>query len=458
MPTRVLAFLVAACFFMENLDATIVTTALPTMARDLGIPTTDAGLIVTSYLVALAVFVPLGGWLLTRVGGRRLLTVAIGIFTVASLACALSRTLTPLILARVLQGIGGALMVPIGRQLVLRDAPVAQIQRLIAYIVWPALVAPVVAPLIGGVIVTRWTWHWIFIINVPIGLVAMALALMIVPPTVEGTPTRLDVPGFMLTGGGLGCVIWAAHLLSGTAEPAAALVWGVLGVALCVAAVAHLRRSDHPLMDLRVFRDRVFACSQTGLLGFTMVVSAVPFLLPLLLQTSFGWNPVAAGWMVTFIFAGNIAVKPFTSPMLNLFGYRLVIWWAVLGLGVTAIILMAVPPGTAPWVLALIAFLSGVFRSSGFTAIQTLAFATIDNTQRAAANVVASVNQQVATALGVALAVIGMAAGAALSGATCAQATFVIASVVAALPAVLGVLAVVALPRGAGNELRTRAH
>lgn len=150
MPTRVLAFLVAACFFMENLDATIVTTALPTMARDLGIPTTDAGLIVTSYLVALAVFVPLGGWLLTRVGGRRLLTVAIGIFTVASLACALSRTLTPLILARVLQGIGGALMVPIGRQLVLRDAPVAQIQRLIAYIVWPALVAPVVAPSSAG--------------------------------------------------------------------------------------------------------------------------------------------------------------------------------------------------------------------------------------------------------------------------------------------------------------------
>lgn len=457
MPTRVLAFLVAACFFMENLDATIVTTALPTMARDLGIPTTDAGLIVTSYLVALAVFVPLGGWLLTRVSGRRLLTVAIGIFTAASLACALSTTLTPLILARVLQGIGGALMVPIGRQLVLRDAPVAEIQRLIAYIVWPALVAPVVAPLIGGVIVTRWTWHWIFIINVPIGLVAMALALVIVPPTVEGTPTRLDVPGFLLTGEGLGCVIWATHLLSGTADPAA-LAWGVLGVALCAAAVVHLRRSDHPLMDLRVFRDRVFACSQTGLLGFTMVVSAVPFLLPLLLQTSFGWSPVAAGAMVTFIFAGNIAVKPFTSPMLNLLGYRLVIWLAVLGLGATAITLMAVPPGTAPWIVALVAFLSGVFRSSGFTAIQTLAFATIDNTQRAAANVVASVNQQVATALGVALAVIGMAAGAALSGATSAQTTFVIASVVATLPAVLGVLAVVALPRGAGNELRTRAH
>lgn len=455
MPTRVLAFLVAACFFMENLDATIVTTALPTMAQDLGVSTTDAGLIVTSYLVALAAFVPLGGWLLTRVPGRWLLIGAIGIFTLASLLCAASTTLTTLILARILQGIGGALMVPIGRQLVLRDAPVKEIQRLIAYIVWPALVAPVVAPLIGGVIVTRWTWHWIFIINVPIGLIAMALALVIVPRTTEGTPSRLDTAGFLLSGGGLGSIIWAAHLFSGAGDLLPALVWSAVSVVLLVGAFLHLRRSDHPLMDLTVFHDRVFACSQAGLFGFTMVVSSVPFLLPLLLQTSFGWSPVTAGAMVTFIFAGNIFIKPFTSPMLNLLGYRLVITLAVLGLTATAILLMAIPPTSPYAVIAVIAFLSGVFRSSGFTAIQTLAFATIDNSERAAANVVASINQQVATALGVALAVIGMAVGAAMTGVASGQGAYVIASVVAAVPMAFGIAAVLALPPHAGNELRT---
>ena len=456
MRNRGLALLVAACFFMENLDGTIVTTALPTIASDLGVPTTDSGLIVTAYLIALAAFIPLGGWLLTRVPGRWLLTGSIAIFTLASLICAVSQTLPVLVLARVLQGAGGALMVPIGRQLVLRDAELKDIQKLIAYIVWPALIAPVIAPVVGGFIVEQWSWHWIFIINIPLGLIAMPIALRIAPNDTDGKRKSLDVAGFLLTASGLGALVWTAHLFSDAPVWWVGLAWATAAVALCAWAIIHLRRSDHPLVELDVFRDRIFACSQAGMFAHSMVVASLPFLLPLLLQTAFGWNPVKAGAMVMFIFAGNIAIKPFTSALLNLAGYKANLVVSSLGLCVTGVALMALPQESPYWLIAAVAFASGVFRSAGFTAVQTIAFATIPQDQRAPANVVASLNQQVAMALGVALATVGLGLGAALSGSASTQTAFIVAGALSCAPTLAAVVAVLMLPANAGDELRTK--
>lgn len=452
---RTLAFLVAGCFFMLNLDGTIVITALPVMSQDLGVTTAESGLVVTAYLVALAAFIPLGGWLLSRVAAKWLFTGAVALFTLASLACAGASSLAGLATFRVLQGIGGAVILPVGRQLVLRDAPLHRIQALIAYIVWPSLVAPVIAPLAGGLIVTHLSWTWIFLINVPLGVAACVVSLMVVPAEKEPTDSRFDLPGFVMSALGMGGVIWTAHLLSGGSLTLLTALSGAASLGLCAMTVHHLRRTDHPLVDLDVFQDLVFACSQGGLVGFAMLVAAVPFLLPLLLQTSFGWSPVTAGVVVMFVFVGNIAIKPFTSPILNRFGYRRVLHASTAGLIVTGIAVFCLPSTFPTWILCTMALLTGVARSNGLTALSTITFATIPANQRRAANVLASLSQQVGAALGVALATMGLALGGSLARGATSQIAFVVAAVVTALPTALGWLVLRRLPEHAGDELRT---
>lgn len=285
----------------------------------------------------------------------------------------------------------------------------------------------------------------------------MGFSLVLVPRTTDQGARRLDVPGFVGSAAGLGGLVWTAHLLSGPAPVAPSALWGAASVALCAATVWHLRRSDHPLMDLGVFDDRVFAGSQGGLLGFAMLVSAIPFLLPLLLQTSFGWSPVVSGTLVMFVFAGNICAKPSTSFLLNRFGYHGVLVWSFAGLTATSVLMMAVPPSAPTAAIAAVAFVSGAFRSIGFTGLATIAFATLPPDRRGAANVVATLTQQVAMALGVAVATMGLAVGEALTGSDTAQTAFVVAAAASAVPAVLGWWSVRMMPPHAGDELRTGA-
>ena len=294
---RSTALLVSGCYFMEMLDGTIVTTAAPRIGAALHAPATEIGLVVTAYLLTLAVLIPLSGWLTRRLGNRVVFLTAIALFTGASIGCAASGSLGELVAFRVLQGAGGAMMVPVGRMMVLSKADKGDILRLTSYVVWPGLIAPVIAPLAGGLITTYASWHWIFLINAPLGVVAFALAWRLVRDgRDEAVPPPLDWAGMLLTGVGLGGLTYAAHLVSLPAPPAAETALCFAGsAALLAAAFWHLRRAPHPLLNLRTLSSPTFRVTQLGGTGYMLVVGSMPFLLPLLFQTEFGWSPVKSG-------------------------------------------------------------------------------------------------------------------------------------------------------------------
>ena len=250
-----LALLVAGAFFMENLDGTIIATAAPRMARTFAIPSVELNVVITAYLLALGVFIPVSGWLADRFGARVVFSAAVTVFTLASGLCALSAGLGELTAARVLQGIGGAMMVPVGRLVVLRAAGRADLIRVVAYLTWPALVAPVLAPVLGGALVTYASWRWIFVLNLPLGVIALLIALRIVPDLRPERPGRLDWRGFALTGAGLGAFVYGLELV--TYDRISWVVVGLAcgaGILLLLWALAHLRASTRPLLDLGVLR------------------------------------------------------------------------------------------------------------------------------------------------------------------------------------------------------------
>ncbi|HLT61891.1 MAG TPA: MFS transporter, partial [Microlunatus sp.] len=306
------ALLVAGCFFMENFDGTIVTTSAPRMAEAFGVEPAAVGLVSAAYLITLAVLIPLSNWLTRRYGTRPVFLSAIVIFTLASLGCALSQSLTMLVIMRVLQGVGGAMMVPVGRMAVLNTAEKSDIVRLVAYIVWPALVAPVIAPLAGGLITTYASWPWMFLINIPLGVVAFVAAWRLVDSIAAPTPPPLDWTGMVLTGVGLGGLTYAAHLVTEPDPGPWPVIVGAASVIIVGIAVRHLLRARHPLLNLRIWSVPTFRTSQASGFAFQLAMSSVPFLLPLLFQQLYGWSAVLSGAVVLCVFIGNIGIKPAT--------------------------------------------------------------------------------------------------------------------------------------------------
>lgn len=401
---RPLALLVAGTFFMEILDGTILSTAAPAIATDLGVHPVDVNTAMTGYLIALAAGIPASGWLTDRFGGRRILAVAIVVFTVASLACAASASLPMLVATRIVQGFGGALMVPVGRLVVLRETSKADLLDAIAYLTWPALLAPVIAPTLGGWIVTVASWHWIFLINVPLGVVAFLITLRVVPST-RDEPPPLDWLGFVLCGGSLAATMIFLELL----QPESGLDWTavLVGAGTSVAVIGAtswwLRRSPHPILRFDALRVHTFAVSNVGGGLYRLVISAVPFLVPLLLQVGFGFSPVLSGTLLLLLFAGNVAIKPATSPLIRRFGFRWVLIVSIAAGAVVIAVLGLLGPTTPLPVLGGLLLLSGVFRSIGFSGYNSLQFADITGTAMAGANTLSATLQQLASGLGVAV-------------------------------------------------------
>jgi EmrB/QacA subfamily drug resistance transporter len=409
---RNVAFLVALCLFMEQLDGTIVTTSAPRIGAALNVPSTDIGLVVTAYLITLAAFIPLSGWLVSRFGTRNVFLCAIVIFTGASVVCATSVSLDELVAMRVLQGVGGAMMVPVGRLAVLGKAPKSEILKLVAYIVWPALVAPVIAPLAGGLITTYASWRWLFLINLPFGVVAFAAAFRLVSAEPAATAAPLDWPGLLLTCGSLGGLTYTAHLLSQTGASWLTVVIFVIATAtLLLAARSHLLRAAHPLVNLRTLRVKSFRSSLAGGTIFRVAMGAMPFLLPLLFENVFGWSPVKAGAIVLFLFVGNIGIKPATTGLLRRFGFRTILILTTAALASTIAAMAAVSAATPLVIIMAVVLLGGAARSVGATGYVALGFSDIPESDMPDANSLAATTQQLAAAFGIAAATIALRVG-----------------------------------------------
>ncbi|ROS28308.1 EmrB/QacA subfamily drug resistance transporter [Rathayibacter sp. PhB127] len=447
---RAIAFLVAGCFFMENLDATIVTTAAPAIGADLGVDSAAVAITVTAFLLTVAVLIPASGWLSERFGVRRVFTTAIAVFTLASLLCALSPTLPLLVTARVLQGVGGALMVPVGRLAVLRVTPREGIIRAIAILVWPGLVAPILAPFVGGLLTTYASWHWIFLINLPLGVVAFVIARRIIPAGVEAAPPPLDVVGLLLVAVGLGALVGATGFVTGSGSDTVALGLAVTGALVTAVAVRHLRRTPHPLVPLDAFRFSTFRVANASGSLYRATINAVPFLLPLLFQDAFGWNAVQAGSIVLALFVGNLAIKPATTWLLHTVGFRGVLVAANV-VGIACMVAMAFldPDVPIPAIVALLV-LSGVARSAGFTAYNTVTFAEVAPEGMSGANTLSATTQQIAAGFGVAAGGIALAAGSAFGpGLVPYRFAFLTLAVLTLVP----LIAAARLPHDSGSTL-----
>ena len=325
--SRNVALVVAASFFMQILDGVIIVTALPQMAMDFGVGTLDMSIGVTAYMLTAAVFIPVAGWLSDRLGARRVFLGAILVFTIASLACGMAADLTQFVLARILQGAGGALMFPVGRIIVLRTVQKSEIVQAIGLTVWPALFAPVVGPALGGFFTTYVSWHWNFWINVPLGIAGMLLVASIVPRDTEFKQHPFDWRGFLLSGVSLAALLYGFDgLAQGTLPLPLAGSLAILGLTAGAGAIVWLRKAPHPLLDLNTLRIPTFAASE-AMAGavLRLTINATPFILPLMFQVGFGLDPLAAGGLVLVYFLGNLLMKSVTTPILRRFGFRTIL-------------------------------------------------------------------------------------------------------------------------------------
>ncbi|HEY3797847.1 MAG TPA: MFS transporter [Caulobacteraceae bacterium] len=453
------ALIVAAAFFMQNLDSAIINTSLPQMARSFGVPTVDVSLGVTAYILAVAAFVPLSGWISDRFGAKRVFAAAIVVFTLASVACAAANGLWAFVAARLAQGLGGALMTPVGRVVVLRTAAKHELLQATALITWPALIAPVIAPVLGGAITTWFDWRWNFLLNLPLGLAGVALVLAFVPDQREDTRRPLDLPGAVLTSASLILMIYSLEQFSrGTGWLLAAALLAA-GAALGVGALAWFKKTPHPLLDTGALAIKTFAISTLDAGTFVRVaISSTPFMLPLMLQVIWKLNPLQAGGVVLVYFLGNLAMKTVTTPTLRRWGFRTVL--AVNGLLVAISIVACgfLTARTGIWVTDAVMFFAGATRSMQFTALNTLSFADIPAEHRTSSSTLSSMMQQVSMALGVAAAALGLHLAEASRGAnTLSASDFQIAFFAAGACALIGAMLMLRLHPDAGHEVSGRA-
>lgn len=453
---RRIALIVAAAFFMENLDGTVIVTALPQIGASFGVTATDLSLAVTAYLLAVAAVVPASGWLADRFGSRTVFAGAIAAFTTASMLCGASPDFWTFIAARVLQGISAAMMAPVGRLTVLRVTPKPQLVHALATVTWPGLIAPVLGPPLGGLITTYASWRWIFFLNLPLGIAGVALALKVLPQMKAEKREPFDLTGFAVTGASLACLIYGLDLLSRRdANPPLAAALAAVGLVLLGASWLHARRAAHPLIDLKCFGIQTFVISTMTGGGLARVaIAATPFLLPLMFQLAFGYTAFQAGLMVLVYMAGNLVVKTVTTPTLRRFGFRKVLLVnGLLNAAAIAACGLLSPDAALPVTLAVL-FVAGAFRSVNFTSTNTLALADAAPERRKGATALWAVVQQLALSIGVAVAAVALNLSLVLHGTQAlALADFRFAFLAMAAVALVGALWFARLPPDAGAEV-----
>ena len=440
---------------MENMDSTVIATSLPAIAVDIGESPLALKLALTSYLVGLAVFIPISGWVADRFGSRTVFASAIVVFVAGSLLCAVSGTLVAFVAARFLQGIGGAMMVPVGRLVLLRAVPKDELLAALNYLTIPALLGPVTGPALGGAITLYFNWRWIFLINLPIGALGLYLVLRHIPNVKEPEMPALDLTGFALTGAGLSVLMLGLSSLGGHLLPgkitAACIILGTLALA---AYPWHARRVVHPVIDLSLFKLPTF---HTGVLAgslFRIGVGATPFLLPLLLQLGFGMNPLQSGLLTCATAVGAMFMKTLTTIILRRFGFRKVLTVNALVASAAIGIFGLFTAATPHLVIFLVLLASGCLRSLQFTALQAISFAEVTRETMSQASGIASMAQRLAQSLGVALGAYALQVSSLAQGhADVVSADFAPAFVAVALVSAVSLFFHAALPADAGAEV-----
>ena len=452
---RMIPFIVGCALFMQMLDATVVATALPVMAHALGSTPVRLNIAITSYLLSVAVFVPVSGWAADRYGARRVFIAAIGLFTLSSVACALSQNLTHLVLGRIVQGMAGAMMVPVGRIILLRTVPKHDLLKAMSSLSIPALLGPVIGPPLGGFMVTYMSWHWIFLINIPIGVLGITLVLRYVQEIRETATPRLDWPGFLLSALCLAALVSAFEALGhGLMPPAMLAVLTAAGLLCGALYVRHARRAAHPILDLSLMRIPTFAISTLGGNLCRFAVGATPFLLAMLLQVGFGLTPFAAG-MITFASAaGAMLMKFVATPIVQHFGFKRVLTVNAVLAGLFVAICATFTPATPVWLMITILLVGGFFRSLQFTGVNALTYADISPEQMSRASSFAAMAQQLGVSLGVGVAAVTLNISMAWRGADTLAVNDVISGfIVTGLLCAASVFSFMRLPPGAGAHL-----
>jgi EmrB/QacA subfamily drug resistance transporter len=401
---RVVPLIVAVALFMENMDSTVIATSLPAIARALGTDPLALKLAVTSYLLSLAICIPASGWTADRFGARNVFRIAIGVFVLGSIGCAASRSLEEFVLARVVQGMGGAMMTPVGRLIMVRSIDKKNLLNAMSLVTMPALIGPICGPPLGGFITTFASWHWIFLINVPIGLVGIVLASRYIANVRVERHDPFDFVGFILSGlaiAGLAFGLSALGLEFLPTSVVAALL--CVGTVSAVAYVVHAKRAPAPILDLDLLKLPTFRASIFGGFLFRLGIGALPFLLPLLLQIGFNLTPFQSG-LITFTTAlGSMFMKAAVGSVLNRFGYRNVLLYNALVSSAFLAACATFVPGMPYAAMIAILLAGGFFRSLQFTSINTIAYAEIEPPKMSRATAMVAAAQQLSLSTGVAI-------------------------------------------------------
>jgi EmrB/QacA subfamily drug resistance transporter len=448
---RSIPLILAVALFMEQMDSTVIATSLPAIAADIGTSPITLKLALTTYFVALAIFIPVSGWMADRFGAKRVFRIAIGVFVLGSVACAASSSMPQFVGARFLQGMGGAMMTPVGRLVLVRSTARSDLVSAMAWLTVPALVGPLIGPPVGGFITTFFTWHWIFLINVPIGAIGILVAGRVLPDMPGGATARLDWLGFALAACAAAGIVFGVSVISLPAlPPSVGVITLIVGTASALLYIRHARRSSAPILDLRLLQNTVPRIAISSGFIFRIGIGAVPFLLPLMFQLGFGMTPFESG-MLTFASAiGAISLKFFAVTALRRAGFRTVLMVAVISGSALVAVNALFTPATPTWLMIACLIAGGFTRSLFFTSNNALTFAEVDDRQASQATAIASVSQQISIALGVALAGTLLEAHHFATGREVGIDAFHMAFMVVAAVSATAVLPLLSLPRNAG--------
>jgi len=401
---RIVPLIVAVALFMENMDSTVIATSLPAIAADIGTSPLTLKLAVTSYLLSLAVFIPVSGWTADRFGARTVFRGAIAVFMLGSIGCALSGSLSEFVVARIVEGMGGAMMTPVARLILVRSVDRRELINAMVWVTLPALIGPLIGPALGGFITTFISWHWIFLINIPIGLAGIALATIFIEDVRAQTPDPFDPLGAVLAGLGIGGLAFGGSLLGLNFLPTSVVIaLIVVGAGAAYAYVLHARRTPAPVLDLSLLEIPTMRAAVVGGFIYRSGIGAMPFLLPLLLQLGFNLTAFQSGLITLSNVVGAMGMKTVIPIILRRYGFRRVLVVnALISAALVAACATFTPGVSFAWIVGVL-IVGGFFRSLEFTSLNTIAYADVDNRRMSRATSLVAVAQQVSISVGVAI-------------------------------------------------------